>query len=168
MQALGRSSHEDEAFMRECLELAEKAGRTGDLPFGAVVVREHTIIGRGYNTLIQKREVDGHAERIALLQAQKLLHSRTLSDCTLYSNVEPCPMCSFLIRELGVRKVVFGLPSFVMGGYSKFNILQDTGLSNVVPDYFAPPPIIVGGVLKKECTEIWKHWDPTALRLFGS
>lgn len=150
----------DELFMRKCIELAERAGQTGDLPFGAIVVCNGEIIGEGSNILQQKKEVDGHAERIALLRAQAHMKSRNLPGCTVYSTVEPCPMCSFPIRELHIARVVWGLQSPVMGGYSKFKVLQDTGLSEKVLDYFGQPPEIVSGVLRDECAESWKRWTP--------
>lgn len=156
----------DEMFMRECIELGDRAGQTGDLPFGALVVHNGKIIGRGSNILQQKKEVDGHAERIALLQAQTHMRSRTLPNCTVYSTVEPCPMCSFPIRELHIARVVFGLRSPVMGGYSKFKVLQDLGLSEKVLDYFGSPPEVVGGVLRDECAASWKHHAPKIWETF--
>jgi len=150
----------DEVFMRKCIELGDRAGETGDLPFGALVVCNGQVIGEGSNILQQKKEVDGHAERIALLQAQTFMRSRTLPGCTVYSTVEPCPMCSFPIRELHIARVVFGLRSPVMGGYTKFKVLQDPGLSEKVLDYFGPPPEVVVGVLKEDCAASWKRWVP--------
>ncbi len=152
---------DDEMFMRKCIELADEAGSKGDLPFGAIVVSgDGKVIGEGSNILQQKKEVDGHAERIALSQAQSKMKTRILPDCTVYTTVEPCPMCSFPIRELHIARVVFGLRSPVMGGFTKFKVLQDSGLSDKVLNYFGPPPVVVGGVLKEECVKSWKRWVP--------
>jgi len=152
--------------MRKCIDLADNAGRAGDLPFGSVVVCDGKIIGEGSNILQQRKEVDGHAERIALLQAQARIKSRTLPTCTLYSSVEACPMCSFLIRELHIQRVVFGLRSPVMGGFTRFGVLQDTGLSEKVLDYFGPPPVIVEGLLKEDVAAGWQRWVPKVWKAF--
>ena len=152
--------HIDEGFMRECIRLADEAGQSGDLPFGSVVVHDNKIIGRGSNVLQQKLEIDGHAERIALLEAQKHMNARTLDGCTVYTTVEPCPMCSFPMRELHIHRVVFGLRSPVMGGCTRFEVLQDKELSEKIPEYFGEPPIIESGVLRDECIESWKKYAP--------
>ncbi len=156
----------DEKFMRKCISLAEKAGKTGDLPFGALVVLKGKIIGQGYNLLQQNKEVNAHAEIIALRQAQEKMQTRILSDCTLYSTVEPCPMCSFPTRELHIPRVVFGLSSPIMGGYTRFGVLQDRGLSDNVLDYFGQPPEIIMGILKKEVAVSWKRWQPKVWETF--
>jgi tRNA(adenine34) deaminase len=155
----------DEKFMRRCVELGDRAGQTGDLPFGALVVCNGQIIGERSNILQQEKEVDGHAERIALLQAQAHMQSRTLPGCTVYTTVEPS-MCSFPMRELHIERVVWGLRSPVMGGHTKFKVLQDPGLSEKILGYFGPPPEVLGGVLKDECAASWVRWVPELYKTF--
>ena len=77
---------------------------------------------------------------------------------------EPCPMCSFMIREHKIKKVVFALPSPFMGGHSKWNILADTELSHFSP-FFASPPKVIGPILEKEAKAIF---DKTPLWMFGT
>jgi tRNA(Arg) A34 adenosine deaminase TadA len=71
-----------------------------------------------------------HAEMVAMSAAQQRLRTRALHDCTLYSTVEPCAMCSYAIRESRIGRVIFGLHSPVMGGHSRWNILMDETLSS--------------------------------------
>lgn len=146
--------------MRRCNELAIEAAKAGDLPFGSVVVKDGTIIGEGSNILQQSNVIDGHAERIALTIAQKKLDSRTLENCVVYTNVEPCPMCSFAIRELKISRVVYGLESPVMGGYRKFGVLNDEELFEKIPDYFGHVPEIEPGFLKEEVSKVWEECVP--------
>jgi tRNA(adenine34) deaminase len=156
----------DEKFMREAIKLADKAGQTGDLPFGSIVVSvTGEVIGAGYNLLQQNKEIDAHAERLALRQAQKRMNSRTLRGCTVYTTVEPCPMCSFPMRELFIARVVWGLSSPVMGGFSKYKVLQDWELSAKAPTFFGQPPETLGGVLRDEAAESWKKYAPEFWRL---
>jgi tRNA(adenine34) deaminase len=85
-----------------------------------------------------------------------------LRRCTLYSNVEPCAMCAYCIREAGLGRVVYALGSPVMGGLSKWNILRDQDISNRIPQVFGPVPEVVSGVLLQEVQEVWREWNPMA------
>src|SRR5262249_9644654 len=90
----------------------------------------------------------------------RVLGRNDLSDCTLYSLVEPCAMCSFPIRETRISKVMFAIRSPLMGGFSKFGILQDAEMSNAMPEFFGDPPEIVGGVLVREAEKVWRSSNP--------
>lgn len=81
--------------------------------------------------------------------AQKIRKTHDFSDCTIYSNFEPCPMCSFMMRELKFGAVVFALTSKDMGGYSRWPILQDNVISNYTPE-FGPPPKVLVGILQEK------------------
>ena len=140
-----------EKFMKRCLELAQEALEAGDNPFGSVIVKDGKVIAEARNTALLS-DITDHAEIIAMRKAQKVLESSNLSECTLYSNCEPCPMCSFMIRELKIKEVVFALPSPSMGGYSRWDILQDQGLTRFEP-VFAAPPKVSSGILGKEAAE---------------
>ncbi|OGY12139.1 MAG: hypothetical protein A3D26_04075 [Candidatus Blackburnbacteria bacterium RIFCSPHIGHO2_02_FULL_44_20] len=142
--------------MKLAIELSDTALSSGELPFGAVVVMDGKIISESGNKTRHKQDVSRHAEIEALTLAQKFLSPEELMSCTLYSTVEPCPMCSFVVRELKLKRVVFAMPSPVMGGYSKFPILKDEGLSTNIPKYFGPPPEVVDGVLEKEAEAVWQ------------
>lgn len=131
-----------------CIKLANQAYKEdNDVPFACVIVGSNTVITKAKNR-VKKGDVTKHAEILALQEAQKILRSDDLSGCTLYSNVEPCPMCSFMIRELKISRVCFSLSSPLMGGYTKWHILQDKSLSEVVP--FGEPPEIIKGILSRE------------------
>jgi len=140
-----------ERFIKRCIELAQEALNDGDNPFGSVIVKDGNIIAEARNSAMHD-DITDHAEIIAMRKARKVLGTLDLSDCTLYSNCEPCPMCSFMIREQKLKEVVFALRTPHMGGYTRWDILQDQGLIRYEP-VFSTPPNVVTGVLEKEATE---------------
>jgi tRNA(adenine34) deaminase len=97
-----------EDFMREALRLADEALRLGEVPVGAVVVKDNQIIGRGFNQPISVCDPTAHAEIVALRDAAINLHNYRLIDCDLYVTIEPCAMCAGAIVHSRVRKVYFG------------------------------------------------------------
>ena len=101
----------DEKFIRKCIKLAEISKQKGDNPFGALITKGNKVLTESGNTRNIDNDVTNHAEILVMRQAQKLLGTDDLSECTIYSNCEPCPMCSFMIRELKIKKVVFGIYS---------------------------------------------------------
>ncbi len=141
-------------FIKRCIELSEEALESGDNPFGSLIVKKDDILVEERNK-IKDFDVTGHAEIMAMRKAQKLLKTDDLSEYTLYSNCEPCPMCAFMIRELKFKRVVFSLKSPCMGGYSKWNILEDEELLKFKP-IFSTPPEIISGIMKKEAEEVFK------------
>ena len=143
----------DEDFILRCISLSEEALSAGENPFGCGITIGNKIIAESYNRAKEKPSY--HAEILALIKTQEILASKDLSDCTLYSNCEPCPMCSFMIREYKIPRVVFAVHSPLMGGYSKWNILKDEGLSSVKP-YFSSPPAILGGILEDRARAVFK------------
>lgn len=150
---------EDELYMRRCIELADTAGRTEDFPFGAVLVLDGLIVAEGYNEALTNREVWRHAEMLALIRGQRNCTREELSRSVLYTSVEPCCMCSFAIQELSIRRVVFGLRSPVMGGYSKWQVLEDVEINEKFPNSFGHPPDVTADVLKDEVISGWKRWN---------
>lgn len=139
---------QDVKYAKMCIELANQAyEEDNDAPFASIIVRNNIIIAKTKNHA-RKGDITKHAEVLALQEAQRVLGNSDLSGCTLYSNVEPCPMCSFMIRELKISKVCFSLSSPLMGGYTKWPILQDMTLAEITP--FGNPPEIIKGILSKE------------------
>lgn len=139
---------QDVKYAKMCIKLANQAyKKDNDVPFACIIVYNNTIVVKAKNCA-RKGDITKHAEILALQEAQRLLGNSDLSECTLYSNVEPCPMCSFMIRELKISKVCFSLSSPIMGGYTKWPILQDMSLAKITP--FGNPPEIVKGILSKE------------------
>jgi len=98
----------DEKFMAVALREAQKAFRKGEVPVGAVVVRDGRIVGRGHNRVEEKNDASQHAEMIALRQAAKRQKSWRLEDSDLYVTLEPCAMCAGAIVWSRIRKVFYG------------------------------------------------------------
>lgn len=94
--------------MQEALKLAAQAAAAGEVPVGAVVVKDGVIVGRGYNQPIAGTDPTAHAEIMAMRNAGKTLGNYRLADCDLYVTLEPCVMCSGAIMHARIRKVVFG------------------------------------------------------------
>jgi len=150
----------DLQMMVRCLDLARAATQAGEFPFAAVISKNGEIVAETINQVARDADITRHAELIAVSAAQKVLARGNLKNCTLYTIVEPCPMCSFAIREARIDRVVFALSSPLMGGSSRWNVLGDDVLSLHMPEVFAPPPDIVAGLLSKEAAQVWRRWNP--------
>ena len=98
----------DERWMREALLLARDAEDAGEVPVGAVVVRDGVIVGRGYNAPILNQDPTAHAEIQALRDAARRLRNYRLSGCELFVTLEPCAMCTGAIIHARIARVVFG------------------------------------------------------------
>ncbi|MBV8791585.1 MAG: nucleoside deaminase [Pseudolabrys sp.] len=156
----------DSEMMRRCIELSRTARAHGEFPFACVICDEGgDVVAESLNRVRRDRDVTKHAEILAIGEAQRKLGATDLGGCTLYSNAEPCPMCSFPIRETGIRKVVYALRSPLMGGYSKFAVLRSEDINRAMPEAFAEPPQVLGGVLAEEAEEAWRQWSPIAWRV---
>jgi len=94
-------------YFVECIELSKKAYDLGEIPVGAVVVKNDIIIGRGYNDRQANHNVTGHAEIIAILEAEQFLNDWRLDGCDLYVSLEPCEMCYAIINEARIKNVYF-------------------------------------------------------------
>ena len=102
-------------YMRRAIELAEKAMELGEIPVGAVVVKDGKIIGEGYNLRENNKDAVAHAEIIAIREACAAVGDWRLSDCVLYVTLEPCPMCTGAIINSRIEKVVFGAKDSAAG-----------------------------------------------------
>ena len=150
----------DTAMMMRCIQLSVTAPKRGEIPIASVICQGDRVIAEATNEVRQDGDVTRHAELIAISKAQKILKRKNLSDCTLYSTVEPCPMCSFPIRETRIGRVIYALSSPVMGGHTKWNVLRDTQVSNVIPEVFGPVPEVIVGLHSKEAADVWRKWNP--------
>jgi len=135
---------DDEAFMREALQLAAAARNAGEVPVGAVVVHDGRIIGRGFNAPISGHDPTAHAEVQALRDAAAKLGNYRLTDCTLYVTLEPCLMCSGAIMHARISRLVYGASD------------PKTGVCGSVIDAFGEQRLnhhttVEGGVLADEC-----------------
>ena len=98
----------DEYWMLEALKRAELAERLGEIPVGAIVVKDNQIIAEGYNRSIIDHDPSAHAEMLAIRAAGQVIENYRMLDCTLYVTLEPCPMCAGLLVHSRIKRVVFG------------------------------------------------------------
>lgn len=150
----------DLKMMRRCVELSAAAVRQGELPFSCIVCRDGDVVAEAVNRVVADGDVTRHAELLAISTAQATLGRSDLSDCTIYSSVEPCPMCAFPIRETRIGRVVYAISSPMMGGYSKWNVLGDNEISNVMPQVFGDTPEVSAGLMYREAAAVWRSWNP--------
>jgi len=132
--------NEDAGFMRAALRLAAQAAAAGEVPVGAVVVRDGEIIGRGYNHPISGQDPTAHAEIAALRNAAASVANYRLSGCELYVTLEPCVMCAGAIMHARIARLVYGARD------------PKTGACGSVVNPFAEPRLnhhtsVTGGVL---------------------
>jgi len=134
----------DEAWMREALELARRAEAEGEVPVGAVVVRDGNAIGRGWNRPITARDPTAHAEILALRDAAARAEDYRLGGATLYVTLEPCPMCAAAMAQARIARLVFGAFDPRQGAAgSAFNLVSSDAMNHRVDAY--------GGVLSEDC-----------------
>jgi tRNA(adenine34) deaminase len=137
------TSEIDAAMMHEALELAARAALQGEVPVGAVVVKDGAIVGRGCNAPISSNDPSAHAEIRALRDAAKTLSNYRLGGCILYVTLEPCVMCAGAIMHARIARVVYGASD------------PKTGACGSVVDLFAEGRLnhhteVSGGVLAAE------------------
>ena len=133
--------------MRMALEQAEQARRLGEVPVGCVIVKDGQIIGRGYNRRETERTVLGHAELMAIRQAEQALGDWRLTGCTLYVTLEPCPMCAGAMVMAQLDGCVFGAYDARQGCCgSVYDLPHDPAFFHRVP--------CAGGVLENECARL--------------
>lgn len=94
--------------MEEALKLAAQAAASGEVPVGAVVVKDGVIVGRGYNQPIAGSDPTAHAEVMAMRDAGRVLGNYRLADCDLYVTLEPCVMCAGAIMHARIRRLIYG------------------------------------------------------------
>jgi tRNA(adenine34) deaminase len=133
--------------MRLALDEAEDAAEAGEVPVGAVIVREGEVVARAGNTSVASADATAHAELLAIQAASAIVGDARLTGCTLYVTLEPCAMCAGAIVLARVDRVVFGAwdPKAGMAG-SVGDLLRNPGLNH--------RPEVQGGVLEAECGKI--------------
>jgi tRNA(adenine34) deaminase len=135
---------EDERWMRRALAAAAEAGPTGDVPVGALLVRDGEVVAVAANRTVRDQDATAHAEVLAVRAASRALGSWRLSGCTLYVTLEPCAMCAGALVLARVDRVVFGAWD------------EKAGMVGSVGDLLRHPrlnhrPAVRGGVLEGEC-----------------
>ena len=130
--------------MTEALRLASRAEACGEVPVGAVLVKDDRIVGRGWNRPITTSDPSAHAEIIALRQAASDLKNYRLTDTTLYVTLEPCIMCAGAILHARIARLVYGAPDPKTGAAgSVFDIFASRDVNHIVD--------VQGGVLAEAC-----------------
>lgn len=135
-----------EDFMKRAIELSKKAAQCGEIPVGALIVKDGRIIAEGYNRREEKQNVLSHAEIEAISSACEALSSWRLDGCEMYVTLEPCPMCTGAIMASRIERVVFGAYDEKGGAMG--------GVCNLCEMDFQNAPAVVGGYYEEECADV--------------
>jgi tRNA(adenine34) deaminase len=137
----------DEIWMEEALRQAALAQAAGEVPVGAVVVKDDHIIGRGFNRNIADNDPSAHAEIVAMRAAGRTLGNHRLTDCDLYVTIEPCTMCAGAMVHARIRRLVYGADDPRAGAIrSIMRVLDQPELNHRV--------MVVPGVLTGRCMDL--------------
>ena len=137
----------DQEYMQMALALAAEAAEAGEVPVGAVVVKDGEIVGRGYNAPISTHDPSAHAEIRALRDAANNLGNYRLVGCTLYVTLEPCAMCTGAIQHARIARVVYGATDPKTGACgSVVNLMEEARLNHHAS--------VEGGVMAQECGSV--------------
>lgn len=138
-------------FMKIAYKLAKKAYDNGEVPIGAVIVKDGKIISKAYNKRNLKRSAIAHAEILAIEKACKKFNDWRLDDCEMYVTLEPCPMCAGAIVNSRIKKLYFGAYERKSGSVlSNYQILFNGGLNHVVD--------AEGGIMEEDCSLLLKSF----------
>ncbi|HBO24940.1 MAG TPA: tRNA adenosine(34) deaminase TadA [Providencia sp.] len=137
----------DEYWMEQALELAQNAQQAGEIPVGALLVKDNQLIASGWNCSIRNHDATAHAEMIALQQAGQVLSNYRLLDTTLYVTLEPCIMCAGAMIHSRIGRVVYGAKDFKTGACGSYiDIMGQVGLNHYVE--------VTGGILAERCSSM--------------
>lgn len=143
--------HPDEIFMSEAIILAKQAFAQGEVPVGALVVKDSKVIGRGFNQPIYTSDPTAHAEIVALRDAAITVQNYRLSDCSLYVTIEPCAMCVGAMVHARIQRVIFGATEPRAGSLVSQLKLMDMSHFNHTFEW-------QGGVLETECGDLMRDF----------
>jgi len=147
-------SSDHERHMTRALALAQQAMDEGNRPAGCVIVRDGEVLGEGRNLVYTQFDPSAHGEMVAIRQVAAKLRTVDLSGCTLYTTMEPCPMCCWVIVDAKISTLVLGgrhsgMQRKGLGTYNVEAMLAMTGRS--LP--------LVTGVLTRECEDMRRNWS---------
>jgi tRNA(adenine34) deaminase len=146
-----RQRDDDERWMREALGLAIEARHAGEVPVGAILVKDGLPLARAYNRPIAANDPTAHAEIIVLREAARVLGNYRLAGCTMYVTLEPCAMCAGALVAARISRLVFGARDLRFGAIrSKFRIADSDLLNHKVE--------ITEGILGPEATELLQQF----------
>ena len=152
-QSIPSYQQRDAHWMHQALLEAKKAAALGEIPVGAVIVRDEQVIARAHNRRELDQDAMAHAEVLCIQQACRVLNSWRLSGCSLYVTLEPCPMCSGAIINSRLDRVVYGAKD------------DKAGCAGSVADLFVMPfnhtPVIRSGILEEECAAVLSDFFET-------
>ena len=152
-QSIPSYQQRDAHWMHQALMEAKKAAALGEIPVGAVIVRDEQVIARAHNRRELDQDAMAHAEVLCIQQACRVLNSWRLSGCTLYVTLEPCPMCSGAIINSRLDRVVYGAKD------------DKAGCAGSVADLFVMPfnhtPVIRSGILEEDCAAVLSEFFET-------
>jgi len=132
--------------MLYALSLADKAESVGEIPVGAVLVKDNKVVGEGWNLSILEHDACAHAEMRAITQAGAKLQNYRLIDCTLYVTLEPCPMCAGAMVHARIKRLVYGAGDYKTGSAgSVFDLVRSEQLNHQVE--------VTAGVHAEECAD---------------
>jgi tRNA(adenine34) deaminase len=141
----------DERYMKMALKEAEEAGRKGEVPVGAILVKEDWVLAKDHNRCVELNDPTAHAEVLVLRKGGKELGNYRLNDTVMYVTAEPCPMCVSAMIHGRISRLVFGAREPKFGAVeSKFKLLDGNGFNHKVK--------VERGILEKECAEILKFF----------
>lgn len=140
----------DEEYMEIAYLEALKALDEDEVPIGAIIVKNDKIIARSYNQRENKNQAIAHAEISAIQKACTYLHSWRLDDCTLYTTLEPCLMCSGAIIQSRIKRVVYGASADKWLSLNKIIALPDKNINHI--------PDIEKGILQEKCVQLIKNY----------
>lgn len=136
----------DRRFMKRAIELGKKAALLGEIPVGAVIVKDGEIIAEGYNLRESKKDALSHAETEAIHAACQSVGDWRLDGCTLYVTLEPCPMCAGAIINSRISTVVFGAYDLRAGSLES--------VVDLCRYPFESKPLVYGGICEDECKQL--------------
>lgn len=140
-----------EKYMKLALKEAKKAYDKGEIPVGAIIVKDDQIIAKAHNLKEMKNDTTKHAEILAIQKASKKLNSWRLENCEMYVTLEPCSMCAGALIQSRIKKVYIGTMDYKTGACgSVLNLLKDFKFNHVVD--------VETGILSKDCEKILKNF----------
>jgi tRNA(adenine34) deaminase len=140
-------ARDDDGWMELALEQAALAAQAGEVPVGALVIKDGEIIGRGHNRNLLDNDPTAHAEIVALREAAARLGNHRLSGCALFATIEPCSMCAGALIHARIARLVYGAPDIKAGAAgSVLEVLNHPRLNHKME--------VTAGVLGDRCSEI--------------